>query len=1056
MTFANVVIRASAGTGKTYRLTSRFLGLLAAGEAIDGILATTFTRKAAGEILARVLLRLAKAIAQPEEMARLSADLRIRELDRDRCLELLVRLVRQLHRLRVGTLDSFFIEIARVYGLELGLPPGWMIIEETDDAALRNEAIRTMLRGEDAGDVVRLMHLLTKGEAARPVHEQIASLVADLYEVYLEAEAAAWEVLPYQQPLGDDELQAVVEAFAGAECPNDKRFHKARNGDIDAVAREDWQSLLSKGLVGCVVQGKTTYCGKPIPPPMLEACKQLGDHAKARFLSRIADQTKATRRLLERFDAAYRPLKFSRRAMRFDDVTRAVGGGVVAERLDEVAYRLDAHVAHLLLDEFQDTSPPQWRALRPLAVQCVDGKEHRSFFCVGDVKQAIYGWRGGVAEIFDALEDDLPGLGHEPLDTSYRSSPVVIDLVNRVFQSLDGNAALRNYAEAARHWAARFRPHATTRAGLPGYCRMVAAPRAAEGETQKAVTWEYAVRRIEELRRAAPGFSIGVLVRRNDAVAWLIRRLRQLGLEASEEGGNPLTDSPAVQWVLSLLTLADHPGHLAARFHVTHSPLGPVVGLTRHDDDARAAAVSRQIRAELMENGYGPTLYAWTKHLAPCCDARELGRLMQLVEMGHGHEARATTRVDDFLRRVEKTRVETPRRAAVRVMTIHQAKGLEFDIVVLPELDQQLIGQRPSVVIGRPHPADRVNRVLRYVPKDLWPLFPRGVQRMFAEQEQSMVEESLCLLYVALTRAVHALEIIVAPSSKREKNIPGVFAGVLRAALGSNGRLEPETVVYESGDPAWQEKVKPRFSEVPAAEGRDRPEPCVVRLAPSVARPTRGLDLRAPSQLEGGPQVQLGQRLRLDAGQAMDRGSVLHAWFELIEWLDDGEPDDEALRKAAGPLIGGNLDVVSLIGQFRQALARPAVREALSRTTYQRPPGHDATTRIHAGPGIARPAWKVFRECPFAVREGDVILNGKIDRLVVLLDGDRTVGADIIDFKTDAVSADDRETFEARVDWYRPQLVAYRGAAARFLRIDLEAISTRLVFTEPGLVVPVA
>lgn len=1049
----NVVIRASAGTGKTYRLSSRFLGLLAAGEPVDEILATTFTRKAAGEILGRVLLRLAEAATEPEKLAKLSADLRDPALERSRCLQILAHLVRHLHRLRVSTLDSFFIDVARVYGLELGLPPGWEIIDEIEDAALRDEAIRTMLRGETTEDVVRLMHLLTKGEAARAVHEQIAELVGRLYDVFLDTEAAAWEALPYQQPLQNDELQSVVEALAEAQCPSDIRFHKAREAVVEAVGREDWQTLLTQGLVGNVAQGNATYCKKPMPPDMVKACKQLADHAKAKLLARIADQTKATRGLLERFHAAYRPLKFLHRAMRFEDVTRAVVGAVAGERLDEVAHRLDAHVAHLLLDEFQDTSPVQWRALRPLAVRCASGKAHRSFFCVGDVKQAIYGWRGGVAEIFDAMAAELPGLRSEPLDTSYRSSPVVIDLVNRVFGNLAGNAALRNYPEAAAQWAARFHPHSTARRDRPGYCRMVTAPRAAEGQKQEAATWEYAVGRIVELHQAAPGFSIAALVRRNAAVAWLIRRLRQLGIEASEEGGNPLTDSPAVQWVLSLLTLADHPGHSAARFHVAHSPLGPVVGLTKYDDDFLAARVSQKIRAELMEKGYGPALYAWACHLAPECDARELGRLMQLVEMGYTYEAQATTRVDDFLGVVEETRVETPRRAAVRVMTVHQSKGLEFDIVVLPELDFRILGQRPPVAVGRPSPSEPIDRVVRYVSKDIWPLLPEALRDMFVAQERRQVEESLCVLYVALTRAVHALEIIVAPSSEREQNMPATFAGVLRAALGATGRLEPEMVVHESGDPAWHAKAKPRFSLAPAGQPRAQAAPSVVRLAPSDARLTRGLDRRGPSQLEGGPQVQLAQRLRLDAGQALDRGSILHAWFELIEWLDDGEPDDDALRKAAAPLLGGNLDLSSLIRQFREALARPAVRQALLRATYHRPGPQGDLVRIYAGPDVKRPTWTVFRECPFAIREGDVILNGKIDRVVVLFDGERKVGADVIDFKTDAVSAENPEALAARAANYRPQLEAYRRAAAAFLRLDAQKISTRLVFTEPGRVV---
>jgi ATP-dependent exoDNAse (exonuclease V) beta subunit len=1034
--FANVVIRASAGTGKTYRLSSRFLSLLAAGESLDNILATTFTRKAAGEILARVLVRIAEAASQPAKLAQLAADLQDPALDRAQCLGMLGALVRRLHRIRVSTLDSFFIQMARAFGLELGLPPGWQIVDEIDDAGLRDEAIRAVLRDEATTDVVRLMHLLTKGEAVRSVRDQIAWLVRDLYEVYLQTGPAAWDALPREKPLRADELQATLEALAGAPCPSDKRFQDAQRTAVEAAEREDWQWLLKQGLTKNALQGDGTYYRKPIPPEMLDACQRLADHARAMLLGRIANQTQATRRLLERFDAAYQALKFSSRALRFDDVTRILGNDAVANRLDEVAYRLDAHVGHLLLDEFQDTSPPQWRVLRPFALRTVDGGPHRSFFCVGDVKQAIYGWRGGVAEIFDAIQQELRGLVSEPLDTSYRSSPVVIELVNRVFQGLADNAALRNYAEAAKRWAARFHLHTTVRETFPGHCRMATAPRAAEGQDQDAATWESAARRIQQLHEQAPGFSIGVLVRRNSAVAWLIRRLRQLGIEASEEGGNPLTDSPA-------------------RFHVAHSPLGPVVDLIEHDDEARAVALSRRLRAQLMEAGYGPTLYAWACRLAPHCDPRELGRLMQLAEMGYGYQSRATTRVDDFLKVVEKTRIEAPRQADVRVMTVHQAKGLEFDIVVLPELDFRITGQRPQVVVGRPGPTQTIDRVLRYVSKDLWHLLPKGFRDMFEGHERRMVEESLCVLYVSLTRAVHALEIIVAPSSEREKNPPGTYAGVLRTALTSGGRLDAEAVVYQSGDPAWHRGIAPKRPAATAAEPKRQDGPATVRLAAAGQRLSRGLDRRSPSQLEGGAQVQLAQRLRLDTAAAMDRGSLLHAWFELIEWLDGGEPDDDALRTAASTLARGDLDLPNLIGQFRRALARPAVREVLTHATFARPAPSGSAACVHAGAKVTRPQWLVSRECPFAVRDGDAILSGKIDRLVVLRDGDRTVGADVLDFKTDAIPAQDPEALESRVAWYRPQLDAYRRAAAALLRIEPKQISTRLVFTEPGVVVPV-
>ena len=78
------------------------------------------------------------------------------------------------------------------------------------------------------------------------------------------------------------------------------------------------------------------------------------------------------------------------------------------------------------------------------------------------------------------------------------------------------------------------------------------------------------------------------------------------------------------------------------------------------------------------------------------------------------YEPAATGRADDFVRLVSQRRVEDPSSALVRVMTVHQAKGLQFDIVVLPELDNKLTGQSPKLVVGRPRPTAEIERVCRY------------------------------------------------------------------------------------------------------------------------------------------------------------------------------------------------------------------------------------------------------------------------------------------------------------------------------------------------------
>lgn len=1051
--FPHVLIRASAGTGKTFQLSNRFIDLALAGEPFDTMLATTFTRKAAGEILDRVLQRLADAALDPEKLAELAEHLAASKLDRNRCLGILRAMLRQLHRLRVGTLDSFFIQIAQSFSLDLGLPPGWQIVDEMVDQGLRAEAIRALLRDESTRDTVELMHLLTKGDASRSVSEQIALLVTELYSIYTEAPAEAWQSLPRRKGLKPDELQTALDTLAAMQQPDWKAFAKARDQDLDHAQCGDWKTFVKKGIAGKIAQDENTYNRKPIPAEMVAAYEPLIQHAKAELLGQIANQTAATHKLLERFDAAYRQMKTARRAMRFEDVTRELTDARMADRMDDVAYRLDAHVSHLLLDEFQDTSPAQWRVLRPFARLIVDRGGRRSFFCVGDVKQAIYGWRGGVAEIFEALSDELDHLQRRSLNRSWRSCQAVIDTVNRVFGNLGSNQVLQKYPAAARRWSERFQQHTTAYPQLPGYCRLVAAPAAGEGEKQEVVTLAYAAEQIETLHRQVPGKRIGVLVRKNEAVARLIYELRSRGVDASEEGGNPLTDSPAVQLVLSLLTMADHPGDTAARFHVANSPLAEHVGLTDHGDSAAAVRLAREIRRDLMTDGYGPTLYGWATRLARSCDRRDLNRLMQLVELAHGYEAQATTRTDDFVALVSGKKVEDPTAAAVRVMTVHQAKGLQFDVVVLPQLDVRLTGQTPSLVVGRPRPTGEVQRVCRYVAQDTRPLLPDEFRRMFDEHSRQVVEESLCVLYVAMTRAVHALHMIIAPSAQREKTIASTSAGLLRAALTEGKRAEPGAVLYEHGDPTWYEiaMAKERAVAVPV-EKEAGGELLSVKLAEPPPRASRGLERRSPSQLEGGPRVNLAQRLRLDTATALDRGTLMHAWFEQIGWLEDGQPDDATLRQVADKLATGGLDVSALIGQFRTALNKPAIRAALSRATYQRPAGDATGCTVHAGPQVASPRWEVWRERPFAVRDEDAILSGFIDRLVVLYDGDTPVAADVLDFKTDAVAADDPQAIQARVEEYRPQLEAYRRAVSSLFNLDATRVSARLAFVEPGVI----
>ncbi len=362
----NTLIRASAGTGKTFQLSNRYLALLNSGVTPDQILATTFTRKAAGEILERVIQRLAEAAVDESKRAELAEFIDAENLSQSRCYALLRTVIQNLHRLQICTLDAFFAQLAGSFSLELGLPTGWTILEQIRDQALRNEAIELTLQ-ENPSEVTRLIHLMAKGEARRSVSDLLRSTVSQLYNLYLETDSQAWHRIPRPRLLNSDKLSRAIQTLETVPLPKHKTFEKTRSSDVDAVTAGDWETFVGKGLAAKVLAGETMYCRKEISEEVVAAYQPLIKHARAVLLEQMAQQTEATYKLLDQFHTHYQRLKYQARALRFEDVTRSLVGQPALGNIRQQYFRLDTYLDHLLLDEFQDTSLIQWQVLQPLA-----------------------------------------------------------------------------------------------------------------------------------------------------------------------------------------------------------------------------------------------------------------------------------------------------------------------------------------------------------------------------------------------------------------------------------------------------------------------------------------------------------------------------------------------------------------------------------------------------------------------------------------------------------------------------------------------------------------
>lgn len=1048
------LIRASAGSGKTFQLSGHYLQQLFLGQSPETILATTFTRKAAGEILGRVLLRLAAAASDAAAAAELAQFLRPTEVTQQTSLDLLVRVTRDLHRLRVCTLDSFFQLVARSLSLELGLSPGWSIIDEHVDADLRQQAIDAVLAQHLPRDAQHLMQLLARGRSKRSVRDLIDDSITDFYELYLLTTEDAWNRFPRLQRLTQDERERALRDLYASELPADARAIAARAGDVERFQAGQWEAFVTKGLAGKVFAGDLKYYGKPLSADFVSACERLLRHARAELIEQLAQQTRATWDLISRFDREYTRLRNEHGWMRFSDVTRILARSENVADSSRMNFRLDSSIHHLLLDEFQDTSPDQWKVLKRLALRIADGQSDSSFFCVGDGKQAIYGWRGGVAGILDAVETTVPGITPETLDQSRRSSPAVIETVNRVFQLISRHSNLEEYEEACVRWATEFPPHSTAYPDRPGCVQLRTSP-ALSGDTaeeQRGPWYRWVADQIRDLQLQSPGATIGVLTRRNATVARLVHELALIGVPASEEGGTPPVDSPAVLAIMSLLHLTSHPGCQVSAFHVARSPLSEIVGLSPEHNASEVTAVALRLRGRLIDQGYGPTMQWLSESVRPFCSQRDLLRLQQITAAGWQFDGTPSLNPVDFVRLLENSRFQRSEPAPVRVMTVHQSKGLEFDVVVLPELDQRLF-RPPSAAAGMPSAGEPPDHVSIWRNKELRSLLPEALQQAFRQTTARELSEALCLLYVAMTRSIYGLHLLMPPVTA--SRTPRTFAGLLLASLTEDQSAPPDTVLYQAGDPLWfrhiLEMLTPR--RMPCRDtAAERPEP--VRLAPMPDGRQRRLARRAPSRHES---AQLRIPSGIDSGSgsgtldARTRGTLVHAWFECIEWLQPGQvPDSQQLREIAAHLAVPEALAESLIGEFLEVLARPWLRSVLTRGSAAESPAFSGwRTQLQDG----SLQLNAVRERPFVLLENSVIVQGTIDRLVLATLGERVVAADILDFKTDRLVGDPAEWIAAKQSEYGPQLAEYRQAVQKCFDVSPRQVGSRLILLDANVVV---
>lgn len=992
----NLLILASAGSGKTFQLGNRVIGLVARGVAPEKIVALTFTRKAAGEFADSVLTKLAKAASETAEADELRKDLAMPEADFAGALE---RVVRALPRFTLGTMDSFFSRVVRGFQYELGLTGGKFDLLEGPRAEAAADEILAAILGEaleenGGEEFLHAFRRATIGKEAQGVQDSLREFVKAWHGRFRAKQNLEWgpEFLSGVDRTEWEKQKHLIAARVLRGLDGIEYTRKGQREALEKVIETLANHTIGSGSLGSagglmesIMKAASTQNGPLylkhykeflVAGPSGDALRDLVNLAARCEMAAALTRTRAVREVVSIYDQLCESQLRRRGLLGFDDVKVLMGQWVKSEdarlRREAVDFRLDARYEHWLLDEFQDTSGADWTGLLPLIDEAAGGGEG-SLFIVGDRKQAIYAWRGGEVSLFDDVMSRYSGgLEIESLAESWRSCPEVLALVNQVCG--DVSTMKDFFGDAADRWEWQDHFPAEPLKG-PAKC----------GEARVEVVegkWEERLTRLgdllAELDVGKRAMACGVLVRSNSKVREVADHLRAIGFDVIEEGQRePAKDHPVGIALGHLLRWLADPADAFAAEVVEMSPLaaGLKVKFGEHWQQ-----VWEGLLARASELGFAGMI----EEVVEMCwaDWSDFGRrragdvIMTLA--GLDAQGGATAReAADWVERL--TVSQSPGVAAVQVMTIHKSKGLGFDVVILPDVPNDGVPSAQHFDV-----AEGPGWITEPPPKwarELLPEMNDAETKWGAGQRY----EAFCMLYVALTRSKRGLYVLLEPPSASQDSDKPSLANWLANSVGSSGQTG---VIYQTGSPQWVDNVPLLGDKIGHAEQSSLGEATIRRERTT---PTTAKKSNSPAA-----QSSIG----------MIFGSDVHAAFEKIGWIDEQSPALDG--SDAGVLVGSLLKLPSFRVHF----------ERRGRTI------------------------DLFREQPIDAMLDGKWVSGVIDRLHLHRDSaGKVTHVDVIDFKTDGVEDVGQLTLR-----YFDQMNSYRHVIERAYpgaRVECLLLSTR-------------
>ena len=1076
---ASAWVDANAGSGKTKVLADRVLALLLRDVPPERILCLTYTRAAAAEMRIRIERDLAGWTTTPDQdltlaLARVGADAPDGTM-RDRARRLFARVVDAPVGLRIDTIHAFCQSLLGRFPIEAGVSPWFQLADERDAQARQAQARDDVL--ERGGDGIDAAAAEIAGNLAETNIRKFVAELLDNRSAFGPGALAALETglvlpeVPERTKKGTKALREAASILASGSVTDKQQAGRLQRwADTEAPSDDDIEEACkvfykSDGLPRDEI-GTKKLAGRERLPGLLEAERERIEALREyRRIEATLAASRAALALGEAVDGEYRRSKGRAGLLDYDDLVERALGLLRSYSAAWVHYKLDRGIDHVLIDEAQDTSPPQWGLVEALTQEFFAGEgasgEARTLFAVGDPKQSIFRFQGAEPKKFGEMRQEFEkrakGAGRRwedvPLQVSFRAAPVLLEAVDTVFAGehglgLEGPAPEHRASRAGAGGRVEIWPLEMGETREPG--DPFEPPRAyfSEDRAETALADRVARRIAGWIERGEPVAPGGRPMRAGDIMILLPRRsgrafiprviasLKQAGVPVAGIDRMTLADELAVMDLAAIgdfvllpeddLTLATVlKGPLfgfddEALFELAHKRKGTLrAALRSHPDKVRFGPCFEALSALLARADYVGVHAFFAELLAEGGLRRKIAARLgeeandpidEFLNAALDYERRHPPSLQGFLQWLRSGEAEVKRqldqrdRDEVRVSTVHGAKGLEATVVILPDTTGRRTAQHDPNLL-------RDEGLLLWPPSKAKETIDPRSKELLDKYRQADDEERRRLLYVAMTRAADRLVICGWNNSGRDLPEDCWYHAV-------RNRLEDRMTPEE--DPEFDEPVL--VMEQRAAES-EADRPAVDREPPPplpgwARRPAPSPPVMAPPGGDGDEAFAAASPLRGKPGGRFRRGRAIHKLLELLPEIAPERRLDAALRfLAADPGLADD--------------AEATAREAMAVLD-------DPAFRPVFGPGSRA-------EAPLVGRIGGEIVSARIDRLALL--PEETL---IVDFKSGRAPPPDPAWAPAA---YLRQLARY-VALLRQMRPGLP-VRAALLWTEAPLLMPI-